>query len=578
MASLVQKKVKDYKYWYIVESRRINGKPRPIVLEYLGTANKLLERLSQCPKDLKLKSYGYGDLAGLLSISQRLNIAQIINKYINSNRKGFSKKPIRNNLTAGGTYLLGAIGRCCMMTSKRGWYEWAKTTALEYLLRAKFNKLTSQHFWDLMDSLAVENIPKAEREIMNVVFEEFNLETDTLFYDTTNFYTFIATTNTRNTVAQRGKNKQKRNDLRQVGMALVVSKKDQIPLFHHTYQGNLCDSTLFRKLIENISKRIKNIGLDIDRHTIVLDRGNNSKANLKIMADLELFYVGALTAQDHKELALKALEVLDNKTIGEHSSNFYRVQTELWGAKRTIIIFISDKLKDGQIRGIHSMLVKKKKHLAELQNKLKAPKSRKRTRKQISEQINDILKTKQAKDLINWELKWKSKGKYELSFEINDEEIEKLEAKLGLRMLMTNRHTWSADEIIEAYYGQSNVEKAFKEMKNPYHLSIKPQYHWTDQKIKIHNFICVIGYLLSSLLYRELRNKINYEASLNTMLNELKNIRLASILTKNNKNGKIKAEYKIEEMSSDEEVLFKALELQNLVHKKVKIEGFSIYT
>lgn len=50
MASLVQKTAKGYKYWYIVESRRVNGKPRPI----------------------------------------------------------------RNNLTAGATYLLGAIGRSCM--------------------------------------------------------------------------------------------------------------------------------------------------------------------------------------------------------------------------------------------------------------------------------------------------------------------------------------------------------------------------------------------------------------------------------------------------------------------------------
>ncbi len=117
------------------------------------------------------------------------------------------------------------------------------------------------------------------------------------------------------------------------------------------------------------------------------------------------------------------------------------------------------------------MLAKKAKQLTELQNKLKAPKSRKRKRKQLSVQINNILKTKQAKDLIEWELKWKSKGRYELSFQINDQEIERLETKFGLRILMTNRHSWSSAEIMEAYYGQSNVEKAFKELKNPYHLT-----------------------------------------------------------------------------------------------------------
>ena len=84
MASLQQRTVKGHKYWYIVESRRVNGKPRPMVLEYLGTADRLLERLSQAGKDLKLKSYQFGDVAALLSIVQRLNIVQTINKYIHS--------------------------------------------------------------------------------------------------------------------------------------------------------------------------------------------------------------------------------------------------------------------------------------------------------------------------------------------------------------------------------------------------------------------------------------------------------------------------------------------------------------
>ncbi|MCA9732531.1 IS1634 family transposase [candidate division KSB1 bacterium] len=573
----MQKTVKGHKYWYLVESRRVNGKPRPIVIEYLGTADKLLERLSQCPKNLTLKSYAFGDVAGLLSIAQRLNIAETINKYIDSRRKNFPKQPIRNNLTAGATYLLGAIGRCCMMTSKRGWHEWARGTALEYLLKADLAKVDSQHFWDLMDSLPAENIPKIEREIMEAAFKGFGLEADTLFYDATNFFTFISTTNTRNTLAQRGRNKQKRHDLRQVGMALVVSKKDQIPLFHHTYQGNLNDASVFKGAIKNISRRIKNIGLDIRQHTFVLDRGNNSKANLGIIEGLGLFYVGALSPVNHKELALKALEALAAESAGEGQTEFYRAQTQVWGAERTIVAFVSGKLKEGQARGIHSMLAKKEKQLAKLQNKLKEPKAKKRNRKQLMTQINNILKTNQAKELIEWELKWKSKGRYELSFQINNQEIEKLETAFGLRILMTNRHSWSTTEIIEAYYGQANVEKAFKELKNPYHLTVKPQYHWTDQKIKVHNFICVIGYLLSALLHRELRSQANYTASINTMLNELKNIRLATILTENKDNGKIKTEYQIEKMSAGEEALFKALGLQNLLKKRVKIKGFSVY-
>ena len=59
MATIQSKKSKGHKYWYIVESRRVNGKPRPIVLAYLGKAEDLLERLNQSVESLKLKSYSH---------------------------------------------------------------------------------------------------------------------------------------------------------------------------------------------------------------------------------------------------------------------------------------------------------------------------------------------------------------------------------------------------------------------------------------------------------------------------------------------------------------------------------------
>ena len=119
-----------------------------------------------------------------------------------------------------------------MPTSKRGWWNWAKTTSCEYLLRCALGRIDSQHFWDLMDALPVEAIPKIEAELLQKVQTRYPLEHDTLLFDTSNFFTFIASTNQRCTIAQRGKNKQKRHDLRQVGLALVVTQKDSIPLFH----------------------------------------------------------------------------------------------------------------------------------------------------------------------------------------------------------------------------------------------------------------------------------------------------------------------------------------------------------
>jgi len=79
---------------------------------------------------------------------------------------------------------------------------------------------------------------------------------------------------------------------------------------------------------------------------------------------------------------------------------------------------------------------------------------------------------------------------------------------------MTDRHEWETVEIIKTYYGQSMIEQSFKNLKNFYHLALRPQFHWTDQKIKVHFFICVLGYLLATIVWREARTKAQFRGTL----------------------------------------------------------------
>ena len=120
MATIQAKVSRGHKYWYIVESRRVNKKPRPVVLEYLGKADDLLKRLHGLREGSPTqKSYSHGAVAALLQIANQLNICRIINQYIDSSKEYIAQKPLRHNLTAGISFLLAAIGRVCMPTSKR---------------------------------------------------------------------------------------------------------------------------------------------------------------------------------------------------------------------------------------------------------------------------------------------------------------------------------------------------------------------------------------------------------------------------------------------------------------------------
>lgn len=577
MATIQSKTSRGHKYWYIVESKRINGKPRPIVLAYLGKADSLLKRLQGITSKIRLKSYSHGGVGALLDIASKLDVCVIINKYIDSKKHYRPKKPMSNNLTAGITLTLAAIGRVCMPTSKRGWLSWAKTTTLQYLLRCSLSKIDSQHFWDLMDALPVDKIPKIEADILANVFKIYGIESDSLFFDTTNFFTYIDSTNVRSTIARRGRNKQKRHDLRQVGLAMVVTKDDMIPLFHLVYDGNISDTVVFRKVIGNVKLRMENLGLDLGKHTIIFDRGNNSKKNLAILEKLDLCYVGALTPYHHKKLIADATDNFKEINIDGNILKFYRDRKIIWGQERTVVVFISSKLKAGRIRGIYQSISKVEKKLKELQISLESKGAKKRDRKKLEEKIVSMIKGQYIKNVIKWELEEISSGRFMLKFSINYKLLKKIEDNLGFRIIMTNRHSWSTASIIGAYHGQSKIENAFKNLKNPYHLAITPQFHWTDHKIRVHMFICVLGYLLAAITWRRVRLSTEFKMTLDTLFDTLNNIRLVTVLEESKTPGAVKAIYKLEEMSSVENALMEALEINDLHNNRPKINGVGVY-
>lgn len=576
MASIQSRMCRGHKYWYIVESRRVNGKPRPIVIESLGTTANLIARLQGEKSQGGFKPYSHGAVAALLVLSKKLDIVSIINKHTLSNRKYWPKQPVRNDLTAGITLLLAAIGRICMPTSKRGWHDWAKTTSCDYLLRISSAKLDSQHFWDLMDCIPVETIAKIELEILQNVFHHYPIKGGTLLYDTTNFYTFINSTNDHCTIPKRGKNKQKRGDLRQIGLALAVTEEHYIPLLHHPYQGNINDCKVFGEIISSIKTRMELLKIDTSEHTIVFDRGCNSKINLKQVNDLNLHYIGALTPSHHKDLLKTAEGNFISTQVGDKELEIYREKRDVWGEERTVLVFVSQRLKDGQFRGVYQALEKKEKRLKEIQKGLLSPRSRKRTREQLENLIQKLLKGQFMEGLIIYNLEERSPGSWNMTYQICEEKLAELDDRLGYRIVMTNRHDWSSEKIIKAFYDQSIVEGAFKNLKNPYHLAVTPGFHWTDQKLRIHYMICVIGYLLSALVWYDAK-KAGINTTLDTLLDSLNGIHLGRFVDMAGKQGRPKITYRLEDLSDEQKVLVDLFNLSEIHLKPLKIDGVSVY-
>jgi transposase len=136
----------------------------------------------------------------------------------------------------------------------------------------------------------------------------------------------------------------------------------------------------------------------------------------------------------------------------------------------------------------------------------------------------------------------------------------KLKLLIAFRWSSTKKNPleeWSSSEIIQAYNGQAAVEEEFKNTKNPFHLAFRSQYHWTDQKIRVHFLICFIAHLLSRLLYKEAKEKLGIREQLNTFLEKLTSIRIASYLVAKTEKGKkndkdYQIEYSLEEANEEQ--------------------------
>lgn len=115
--------------------------------------------------------------------------------------------------------------------------------------------LDHRRFWDAMHAVTMEQLEQASQLIAARIAQVSGVDVSSVALDMTNCATFIATANGRAPLAQRGKAKQKRGDLRLAGLGLVVTRDGGIPLTWHAHPGDKPDVTQFTGSWGRRSKR-----------------------------------------------------------------------------------------------------------------------------------------------------------------------------------------------------------------------------------------------------------------------------------------------------------------------------------
>lgn len=527
MGSIIKKKIKENNYYYYVESKRVDGKPKYVNQKYLGTAEKLLERIlaSEVPLQQRVlysDVSAFGDVALLHDIASRLHIKELIDRIVPKRKQGVSV----------GTYLLTAtINRAVAPSSTNCLKEWFSNTCLPMITGIAPNTFTPQNFWNNTD-ISQSDIEEIENAILEKMITTYDIDTSHIIYDATNFFTYIDTMQKCES-AKRGHSKEKRNDLRIIGLSLMVAPDCSIPLLHETYPGNRPDATQFRLMMEHLKSRYESITGKKTDVTVVFDRGNNSEDNINYLesGDFPLHYVGGLKKNQVKELLdipYESYVPLGTKALEGQSA--YRTEKEIYDRKTTVVMVHNPTLEEGQMQGIKLNRERTEKKLLELQQKLmrratgEVVKGKKPSVKSVTDNVESILKTEYMKDIFYYQVIEKDSNIY-LTFASSDEALERLRMKhLGKTALFTDRHDFTNEEIVSAYRSAWHVESAFKQLKNTEHLTVRPVFHWTDDKIKVHIFTCVLAYRLCCLLVKELAD-MGIRTTINQLLDEMSGIK-----------------------------------------------------
>jgi len=555
MAFLLGKKQDGKTYYYLAESARVGGKPRIVSQKYLGSADEIAARLSVAGpgEPDRTQHLAFGDLAAVWSVLERLGVREIIDEVVG----------IRRSDAAGsvGTYVaLAALNRLVAPCSKLAFSDWWDMTAGDHLVRMPAGSLDHRRFWDAMDMITAEHLVEIERRIVEKIVSVYEVDVSGLVLDMTNFATYIDSANERAPIAQRGKAKQKRNDLRLVGLGLVVSTDGGIPLVSHAYEGNRHDSSQFADVVGELVERFGAIARSGEELTVVYDAGQCSAFNQGVIADSPLHFIASVPPSEHPDLMAlpksRYKKVDPARFVGLTAFETTKV---LFGLERRVVVTHSQHFHDKQAAGFAQTVAKARRQLTELSARLARGQGRK-SRDKVEAELATIVKPRWLGRVISANLTGTEPAELRLTWRTKPKATDALEDELfGKRVIFTDHDDWSIADVIAGYRSQSDVEADFRQMKDPKVVSFSPMFHWTDQKIRVHVLYCVLALMVARLMCRETQ-RAEIPMSVRELLSHLGGIE-ETVLLYQGERGRPRARRMLTEMDSIQVRLYELFDL-----------------
>lgn len=465
-----------------------------------------------------------GDVGALVWIAEQLDLIAHIDRACGD--LGAKSGP-----SVGELVVAVAIQRACLPGPKRDLGDFLDTSVAR-LSCLPGSAFSGQTFHRVGQQVTDRQLEQAQVAIAKAAVTRFELSTDVLAFDTTNFDTHIATV-TRSELARRGHAKSKRRDLRVVGLGLLVSETGHVPLLYRTYAGNGSDQGVLQTCLEGLGELHDALDEGEERRrpaqrTLVRDGGFWSP-QLELDLDVTGYWslislpLGHRAAEQALQMAARrgAMKPLPGKLNHVRAA---RMRAKVGELDRTLVVVESQELLQGQKRGIAVALRKAKVELRKLERLTEAggmPRGvlERRVQKALArEHLSSFVVTTIGGDDKTPTFGWRVDAPLRRCLE---------NTRLGRRVLCTDRHVWSTGRIVYAFRGQWNVEELFRRAKKGGLVPWGPSYQWADGSLRLHTFATVLGLTLVSLA----KIALGTDTSARAMMRSLAAIRATLVRT-----------------------------------------------
>jgi transposase len=418
-----------------------------------------------------------------------------------------------------------------------------------------------------MDQVEANHIEEIQREVLARLAERFGLGGETILYDSTNFFTFLDTFNERGELAQRGNNKQKRMDLKQLSLALFEDRETSLPLYHRCYPGNQPDARAFPLGWEAFLREwLGGVGRRAEQLTLVFDGGNTSKTNLQHLDEEAVHYVGGVPTSwlpDLLEVGLSEYRKLELR--GTKHVKVHRVRRELWNGERTVLVVFSPTLYRTQRKTMNREEVKTEDRLRKLAAQIDAWRESRRgkghSERSVRRKIRQWTSREHLREYLEIQIEAEGERVVRLHWRWDGRRKRSVQRQyLGKKMIVTDQHDWDDASIVLTYRRLTRTESLFKISKSDPGLWW-PMFHWTDSKIRVHALYCFFALLLLAILRLKLQ-EAGLRMRVGRAVARLGKIRESVVVYTNGATDRV-----LTERDETQEELVRALKLTELAEK-----------